>query len=549
MSMLDFHLPESSQGVTTQPETYQGIQRGIHQLLKAIRPTLGPITRNVAVDKYTIHSVPELLDDGAAIARRVIQIKDPDANTGAMMMRGMLYRLSERVGDGTATAAVLYASIYDQCLKYILAGGNAMMLSRGLNTALAVVLEVLDAMVIPVNGKENLPGVARTVCHDDVLADELGNIFHTIGEFGLLETNVGRARENYHEFILGHYWPTNGIIADPNRESVNTRKEVENAGIFISDLEFQEAQDLVPVLRAALLAEMDTLVIMALEMSPSVQALIYQSQQSNKLRIIAVKPPYLNAEPMKDGMEDIAVLTGARIFHKTAGETGADVKPQDLGRVRRFWVDKTAFALVGGGGDPRTIREHTAKLRDGYYRAEKDSVRKQLKDRLGRLMGGAANFEVGGLTKPEMDTRRELVKRSEATLRAAVRSGLLPGGGTAYLTCRQALRDAIGRLDDMEEVTAYKILIKALEAPFRALMQNGGLNEEQILANIEAAGQPGYGYDLLSGQYGMMQELGVLDVAEVQQDALRTAVKSAALALTVDVILHVKDPVVMQNPE
>jgi chaperonin GroEL len=546
---VDFHLRDKDSKITFQPDTYRAVQKGIHQILNAVRPTLGPVSRTVLVDRYVEHAQPDILDAGATIARRVIQIKDRDANTGAMMIRGMMYRLNERVGDGTVTAAVLYASIFDQCLKFIQAGGSPMSLRRGLEKGLVVVMETLEEMVVPVNDRADLSGVARTVCHDDVMAAELGDIFATIGEFGLLETNTGRSRENYYEFVLGHYWPTEGLLVDPTIENVSTRKELLNAGIFVSDLEFKTADDLLPLLRAALLAELDALVIIALKMSDEVMKLIYQSQRSSKLRILAVKGPYILADKMQQGLEDIAVLTGANAFHQATGISAANVTPHDLGHVRRFWVDKEVFSFNGGGGDSKAIRNYVDDLRERFARSEKPAARALLKERIGRMLGGAANFEVGGLTKPEIEIKRSTVKRTEATLRAAVRSGLLPGGGTALLACQKPLAELFETLTDRDEQIAVKILIQALEEPLKELLKNSGLEVPPILNTIKEADQVGYGYDLLTHQYGDMMKSGVVDVADVVKDGVRTAVKSAALALTVDVIIHKKDPIIMQNPE
>lgn len=546
---VDFHLQDKNSKITFQPDTYRAVQKGIHLILAAVRPTLGPVSRTVLVDRYTENSQPDMLDAGAAIARRVIQIADRDANTGAMMIRGMMYRLNERVGDGTVTAGVIYTSIFDQCLKFIQSGGNPMILRRGLEKGLQVVVDTLDAMVVPVNDRDDLRGIARTVCHDDVLADELGDIFSTIGEFGLLETNTGRSRENYYEYVLGHYWPTEGVLVNPNLESVSKRRELMNTGVFVSDLEFRTPDELIPVIRAGLLAELDSLVIIALKMSEDVMKLIYQSQRSSKMQLLAVKGPYLTSDKMQLGLEDIAVLTGAKAFHQGAGETAANVKPQHLGYARRFWADKDVFSLTGGGGDPKMVRRYVKDLRDSFERSEKPTARESLKERIGRLSGGAANFEVGGLTRPEMENKRNTVKRTEATLRAAVRSGLLPGGGSALLACQKPLEDLAESLTEEDENTAVRILVRALQAPLEALIENSGLEVPPILNKIKAQHQNGFGYDLQRHEFGDMIELGVVDVADVVKDAVRTAVKSAALALTVDVIIHKKDPVIMQNPE
>ncbi|MBN2047551.1 MAG: hypothetical protein JW750_06915 [Anaerolineaceae bacterium] len=548
MSELTFRVKKEQPEVVFQPRTYQGMRRGIHQVLDAVKSTLGPLPRMVAVEKYTIGTPPEILDSGALIARRIIDLPDRDANTGAMILRGMLYRLNERVGDGTTTAAILFASVFDQCLRFIEAGGNPMILTRHLESGLKVILDTLDGMVIHVDSQQALSGVARTVCHDEDLARMLGEIFYTIGEFGLLEVRTGRGREHHREFVLGHYWPSTGMIVDRLTESTVIRKDVENAGVFISDFEMKEPPELAPVLRAAVLGGYTSLVLIVQSLSDQLKTLIQQSQKSSKLTILPVKAPFMRAEQQKDGLLDIAQMTGGKPFFKAAGVSAERIEAGDLGKARRFWADKESFSLMGGGGDPRALRVHLRRLRASFEAQDDREKRDWLANRIGRIMGGAANFEVGGITEPEIKMKRDVVKRAEATVRAAVRSGLLPGGGVALLNCQDALRRKLTSIDDFEQATAYKILIQALEAPFRMLMHNCGLDETAILGRVRQM-EPGCGYDILSKQYGRMDALGVLDVADVVSDGVRTAVKTAALALSVDVVIRKKDPVVMQNPE
>ena len=277
--------PEQTPEVIFQPRTAQGFQGGIHKIVSSIRPSLGPYSRTVAIERATgSDRSPELLDSGGVIARRIIELPNPDENAGAMFLRAALWNLHEREGDGVATAAILFQTIFDEGLKYIAAGGNAMTLRRHLEKGMILIIEALDKMVVPVSGAKALTGVAKTVCHDHELAAALGNIINIIGEYGVLEIRAGHGRGVERELISGSYWPgpllSKKMITDPFKN----RSVFEDSAILITDLEIEEPQELVPVLRVAVEAQLTRLVIMCSKASEAVLGLIFQSKEAEKFR-------------------------------------------------------------------------------------------------------------------------------------------------------------------------------------------------------------------------------------------------------------------------
>jgi len=529
--------------VVVQPATYKNIQRGIDQVVAAVRPTLGPLPRVTAIDRMFSDKVPEILDSGGLIARRVIQLPDPDEDMGAMFVRHMLWRLHEKVGDGTATAAVLFKSIYDQGVRYITAGGNAMQLRRYLEKGLATILHELSEMAMPVEGgKEQLAQIAESICYDPPLAKMLGEIFDIIGEYGQLEIRSGRSRELEREYVEGIYWKGGVFSRQMIKGRPQLRAELENAAILISNKQIEDPRELLPVVKMALREGIRSLLIVAHQVSDSTAAMLLSaSKKAETFQAIAAKLPGLTIADQIAAMEDLAILTGGRPFAKTAGQTLNNVGPQDLGRARRAWADRTYFGIVGGRGDPRQLRAHIQNLREAFGRENDPEARKKLRERIGKLMGGSATLWVGGSAELEIDTRKEVAQRTSDALRGAIMEGILPGGGVALLACRPTLQDMADQSTDPDERAAYRILLRAMEEPIRTLLINAGYDDSEVMAEIKQAG-PGYGFDIRSGQIAEMMEAGIFDVTSVQQEAVHSAIASAALALTIDVLIHRKKP-------
>lgn len=531
-----------------QPRTARGFQGGINKIVDAIRPSLGPMPRTVAIARATRNRSPEILDSGGIIARRIISLPNRDEDAGAMYIRSVLWNLQERVGDGVATAAVLFQTVFNQGLKYIAAGGSPMTLRRYLEQGADIIVNTLNEMTQPIGGPEALIGVAHTVCHDQALAETLANLINLLGEDGLLEIRAGRSRDIEHELIAGSYWPGALVSKAMIYETGQSRTLFENAAILITDLAIETPQELAPAIRAAVDAQVNRLVIMCSKISEQAQAILLQSRKSDRLQIIAVKTPGIRADVQMTSMLDMAALTGGKMLVKAAGDTLAGVTPGHFGRARRIWANEEYTGLIHPQGDPKEIRRHLNKLRVAYRNAAKDDERQRLRERVGRLLGGSAAIDVGGLSDTEMEIRKELGKRTVRTLRGAACEGILPGGGTALLACRPALDELLADRDSLDARAAHHILTAALAAPFRTLMSNSGYSEGKILGEVEQAGR-GAGFDILSGRICEMIPNGIVDVAAVQKQAVISAIRGAALALTVDILVHRKNPPVVTEPD
>jgi chaperonin GroEL len=528
--------------IVFQPEVYRGMQRGIDQMVEAIRPTLGPLPRFGALDRAADRRTPELLDNGATIARRILELPDRDADAGAMFLRHVLWQVHEKVGDGTATAAVLLQSVYTQGVRYLVSGGNAMLLRRHLEEGMRVILNELIGMTTPVEGRQALAQVAESICYDPALAKLLGEIFDTIGEYGQLDIRSGRSRELEREYVEGMYWDGGLLCREMVTDHAKLRTEMHNAAILISDLALEDPGQLLPVLEMASGAGIRALLIIATQLSSGVTALLLSaSREPERFQVIATKTPGMTSTDQAMVMEDLAILTGGRPLLKVAGHTLNGVRLEDLGRARRVWADRTYAGIVGSRGDPRALRAHVAGLRSAFERATDQDLRQKLQGRIGRLMGGSATLWIGGTTEGQIQARRELAERTAGALRGVVREGMLPGGGVSLLACHQPLRERLDCSAGADERAAYQILIKAMEAPIRAILVNAGYDAGEVMAKVRLAGN-GHGFDVRSREVVDMAQAGIWDAAAVLKTAVHSAVSGAALALTTDVLVHHKKP-------
>ncbi len=531
-------MPRSNTGrVVFQPTTYRSLQRGINKIAGAIRPTLGPQPRIVAIDRILDERMPELLDDGGTIAKRIIQLPGRYEDVGAMFLRDVLWRLHDQVGDGTATAAVLFQLIYNEGVRYLASGGNARRLQTHLEKGTGAILDQLTGMTVHLSGKEELAQIAETVCYDPSMAKLMGEIFDIIGEYGRLEIRPGRGRELEREYVEGMYWERGLVSREMIVDHQRLRTEFEDAAILISDLKIKEAGQLFPALELALRANIRSLLIVADEFADGAIAFLLANKKPEKFQVVAVKTPGWGREEQAAALTDLAVLTGGRPFIEVAGDTFNEIKLEDFGRVRRVWADTRNFGIVGGKGNPRALRQHITTLRTAFAQTDGLVLREKFLKRIGKLLGGSATLWVGGATELEITEREELAKRTAAAMRAAIMEGVVPGGGVSLLACRPVLQQMLDQSSEPDAQAAYRILIKAMAEPIRTILTNAGYDASDVMAEIRLAGS-GYGFDVNSGQVVDMMQAGIWDAAIVLKSAVYAAIASAGLALTLDVLVH-----------
>jgi chaperonin GroEL len=488
------------------------------------------------------NKLPELLDSGGTIARRIIQIKDRDQDVGLMFARHMLWKLQEKIGDGTATAAVLFQEILNQGVRYKAAGGNTMLLVRYLQEGLKVILEELEKQTNPMADPSQLSGLAESIGYDPEIAEHVSEIFDTLGPFGRLEVRMGRTREVQHEYVQGVYWEGGPLSAEMILDKAEVRTFLPEGAILATDLNLTEPNETIAILETALSAGLNNLLLIVASCEGKALAPILDPRNREKIRVIAVKTPGTGLNAQAANLIDLAILTGGRPVLKATQVRPQDIKPADFGYARRVWLYKETFGITSGKGDPSALRTHVKRLQKAYQEAQDAEEAEALLKRLGHLMNGSATLWIGALTEDEYKMRKEIAQNTSRAVRMALLEGVLPGGGVALLACVPALEQQIHQAEDTDAIAAFRMLIRAVQAPFRVLMENAGFEPGQIQIQLWGA-VSGLGFDLRSRTVVDMRQAGILDPARVVKEAVRSAVSSAALLLTTDVLIHKRNPV------
>ncbi|MCU0513514.1 MAG: hypothetical protein MUE40_13210 [Anaerolineae bacterium] len=535
-------------GVVFAPQAAPALLRGVQTLVDAVRPTLGPLAGSVAIDHLNkTKALPEVLDSGGVIARRIIELGDRDADMGAMLLRGLLVRQHERIGDGTATTAVLFEAIFSAGLRYIAAGGNPMRLRRSLERLLPLLLKSLAELAQPLADQQPaLTRLAYMLCQQADVAQVVGEAFALAGGFGRVEVRAGYGRELTRDYPEGSYFYS-GLFS----RTLATEGDyltLETPAFFLCDFEIDDYHALFPVLQTAHAAGLPRLVIVARQLSEKAIALLVTNNRMGRLQTAAIKLPGLNAEDRQAALTDLAVLTGAQPWYAAAGTSLEGVQARHFGHARRAWADLHAFGLVNGRGDPRHLRQHVAALKARCLASDDPEVRRNLLQRLGTLAGRSVIVRVGGFTETEIHARKNLAEQTVAGVRAALLGGVVPGGGMALLHCRAALAARLPAVQDTDERAACRILSEALAAPAAAIYRNAGYDPGAVLAQL-AGKNRALGFDVVAGRVVNLRAAGLLDSAITLQTCLRNAISTAALALTVDALIHLKQPEMTGKPE
>ena len=550
--MANETLPRNSVQATTEPATpgilfgpaaHTALRHGIDQMASAVRPTLGPTPRTVAVHDIRSGRPIEILDDAATILRRVIEIPDVYANMGAMILRHTVWKTFEAVGDGGATTAVLFQALVRHLSPYVAAGGDTVALRRHLERALAVATVALIDQARPLSGPESIARAAETLCHDPELARMLGEILDIIGVDGYLQVEHGYAPGLERRYVEGVHWNQGYVssyfITDQDKQEVRLDLPL----VLISDLCITSANDLLPLLDRLVEAKCPGLVLIADDVSGSALALLLANHRQGTLPAVAIKAPSHSPYRMRI-LEDLAVLTGGRVIAADSGRHAATIELADLGQVRHAWVNSDNFGLYGGDADPAALRRHIVEVRAELAASTNVDEREQIRQRLGKLMGGVALLYVGAHTQSEQQTRKALADRTATALRLALGKGVVPGGGTAYVACQQALGTIPA---SAEERFAFQALADALAEPLHVIAANAGHDPHRAIADVKA-GAPWWGFDARTGTVVDLWSAGIMDPLPVLESALRIAVSGAVMALGSDVLVHHRNPLKVVRP-
>ncbi len=532
--------------VLHQPQTRDAIKAGIDTLAGAVIPTLGPLTGPVALDDANRKGSPELLDDGGVIARRILELQDRDADIGAMLLREALWEQRQRCGDGAATAAVLYQSVFNAGRRFISAGGDAMLLREQLEGGIKIMLEALREQAHEINSPAEIERLALSVCGDREIARALADIFDVLSPHGPVDVRDG-GRDLQHEFFLGSFWESkvpSGIVFEG---VLGERIELKNTAWLISDFELDDLSALVALVSDAYQAGYDSLAIVAKSFSEQIIAAQGANKQMDDFTLVYIEPTGL-VDEQEAALEDLALISDGQVLRTITGHTPGAITRDMLGASELAWLDRDRFGIIAGAGDEETVQREIAALERRFALSDDSRQREVLRTRIGRLHGGSAVVYAHGSSESEMRYQKDLIERAIAAIRSALLGGILPGGGTALLRCIQSLRENFSADADPQERAALQILIEAATAPCRQLLANAGHEAPGIVVDKILSGVNGAAYDLRAENASVTAGEGVIDSAAAVTTAVRQGIGGAALALTVDTIVHRVNPPLAIEP-
>lgn len=510
------------------------LKKGVDELANAVKVTLGPKGRNVIVDKK--FGAPHITKDGVTVAKAV-ELVDEFQNMGAQLVKEVASKTGDDAGDGTTTATVLAQAIINVGLKNVAAGANPIDLKRGIDKAVAKVVEGIKAQAQEVDDDlAKIENVARVSANNDaeigkLIADAMGKV----KKEGVITIEEAKGTDTTVKVVEGMQFDRGYISPYFVTNTEKMECEMDNPYILLYDKKISALKDMLPVLEAVAQSGRPLLII-AEDVDSEALATLVVNRLRGSLKICAVKAPGFG-DRRKEMLEDIAILTHGVVISEDKGLKLDMATVDELGSAEKVTVDKENTTIVNGNGDKELIAERVAQIKAQIEKTTSDYDREKLQERLAKLAGGVAVLYVGAPSEVEMKEKKDRVDDALSATRAAVAEGIVPGGGVAYMRCVAALENFHGDNDD--ENTGIQIVKRAIEEPLRQIVANAGLEGAIIVQNVKD-GKGDYGYNARSGKYENFFESGVIDPAKVTRVALENAASIAGMFLTTECVIAEK---------
>ena len=517
------------------PDALAQIDQGFETLGALIGITLGP-TQGAVVNARE-GGQPELLTDSGTIARRVVELPGRGENTGAMVLRNLVWTMRERHGDGAATAAVLARAMLHEASRQIAAGANPTRMRAGVQRGVAAALPALAAQALPVAGQEALAHFATGITGEAALGAMLGELFDLLGEDAAIVIEEFASPHLDREYIDGGRWPARpaarALVPDGQSEL-----SLDKPLVLAVNQSLQSVADVRQILDLAASAPgTPPLLLVATGLTGDALAAVTMNHARGTLTIGAALLTG-GGTSHGDNLDDIALITGGALVSEARGLPPARLQPAAFGRARRAILTRSQLTLLGGDGDRSLIQTRIDELRARATAAGTTHADwEKLRLRIARLAGGIGVLKVGASTERQREATKALAKKAVRVLGPALTEGLVPGGGVALLGCRSAVLAARESCPDADEVAGVEVVAAALAAPFNQLVQNHGVHTPAVALDAVDRLGPGHGLDVREGRYACMAEIGVLDSLAVVRAALQAAGSAAGIAMTTDVIV------------
>lgn len=511
-------------------EVRQKMVNGVNILANAVRVTLGPKGRNVVVDRA--FGGPHITKDGVTVAKE-IELKDKFENMGAQMVKEVASKTNDVAGDGTTTATVLAQSIVAEGMKYVTAGMNPTDLKRGIDKAVAALVEELKNIAKPCDTSKEIAQVGSISANsDEQVGAIIAEAMEKVGKEGVITVEDGKSLENELDVVEGMQFDRGYLSPYFINDAEKQIAALDNPFVLLFDKKISNIRDLLPVLEQVAKASRPLLII-AEDVEGEALATLVVNNIRGILKTVAVKAPGFG-DRRKAMLQDIAILTGGTVISEEVGLSLEKATLDDLGQAKRIEIGKENTTIIDGFGDAAQIEGRVAEIRQQIEVATSDYDREKLQERVAKLAGGVAVIKVGAATEVEMKEKKDRVEDALHATRAAVEEGVVAGGGVALLRARAALENL--HTGNADQDAGVQIVLCAVESPLRQIVANAG-GEPSVVVNKVLEGKGNYGYNAGSGEYGDMIEMGVLDPAKVTRSALQHAASIAGLMLTTDCMI------------
>jgi chaperonin GroEL len=511
-----------------------GLKEGVDKLANAVKVTLGPKGRNVILQKQ--FGVPHITKDGVSVAKE-IELEDPIENIGAQLVKEVASKTADQAGDGTTTATVLAQEIFSLGVKNVTAGANPMDLKRGIDDAVRIVVDELAKLSKPVATSTEIEQVATVSANNDSsIGSMIATAMEKVGKDGIITVEEAKGIETEVKTVEGMQIDK-GFLSPyfvTNQESMEA--ELENPYILIYDKRISTLKEILPILESTAQTNKPLLIIAEDVDGEALGALVVNKMRGS-LKVAAVKAPAFG-DRRKEILEDIAVLTGGTVISEEVGLTLDKATVKDLGTAEKITIDKDTTTFINGGGNAENIKARIDLIKNQIDKSTSDYDKEKLQERLSKLSGGVAIIYIGATTEVEMKEKKDRVDDALHATRAAVAEGIVPGGGVALIRAQSALYNVkVERSDDYH--TGILIVAKAIEAPLKTIVQNGGGSAEVVINEV-AGGKGNMGYNARTEKFEDLVVAGIIDPTKVTRLALENAASIASLLLTTECVVATK---------
>ena len=518
-------------------EARAALLRGVDQLADAVKITLGPKGRNVVLDKK--YGAPNIVNDGVSIARE-IELKDPFEHMGAQLVKEVATKTNDVAGDGTTTATLLAQSMIHEGMRNVAAGANPMVLKKGIEEAVSVLVDEIKKKSVPVDTKDKIAQVASISSADTTIGGLIADAMEKVGNDGVITVEDSKTMGTSLKVVEGMQFDRGYLSPYMVSDADKMECIMNDPYVLITDKKIPVIQDILPVLEKVVQSGKELLII-AEDVEGEALATLVVNRLRGTFKCAAVKAPGFG-DRRKAMLEDIAILTGAQVISEDMGRKLDSVTLDDLGSAHQIRITKENTTIVGGAGDKAAIASRVEQIREQYKEATSQFDKDKLQERLAKMSGGVAVIEVGAATEVEMKDKRLRIEDALNATRAAVEEGIVAGGGTTLIDIQDKL-DSIKAEGDVK--TGVNLVRHAIEAPLRQIADNAGVEGAIVAAKVREAGN-GIGYNAAEDKYEDMIAAGIVDPAKVTRSALQNAASIAALVLTTEAIVG-DDPDEKQN--